>query len=85
MVTSVRLDPETDRSLRKLSKVTGRTKFVLVRQAVQALAAQVLGQLESSPTAYDRLVEMIGVVNLGHGTKAAQSEDILRRRFSVKS
>jgi hypothetical protein len=84
MVTSVRLDPATERNLKKLSKVTGRTKSDLIRQAVQRLTAQVDRQLEGGPTAYDRLVDVIGLVNLGPGTRAARSEELLRRRFSAR-
>lgn len=80
----MRLDPATERKLRRLSKVTGQTKSDLIRQAVEALAAQVDRQLEGRPTAYDRLADMIGVVTLGHGTRAAQSEHLLRRRFSAR-
>jgi len=84
MVTSVRLDPATERNLAKLSKVTGRTKSDLIRQAVQGLTAQVDRQLKSGPTAYDRLVDMIGVVNLGPGNRAARSEELLRKKFAIR-
>lgn len=84
MVTSVRLDPATERSLKKMSKVTGRTKSDLIRQAVQGLTAQVDRQLKGGPTAYDRLLDMIGVVDLGSGSRAARSEELLRKRFAAR-
>ena len=84
MVTSVRLDPKTERNLAKLSNVTGLTKSDLIRQAVQELTAQVDRELKKSPTAYDRLVDMIGVVDLGPGTRAGRSEELLRRRFASR-
>jgi hypothetical protein len=83
MVTSVRLDPATERNLAKLSRVTGRTKSDLIRQAVQGLTAQV-DQLKGGPTAYDRLLDMIGVVDLGVGSRAARSEELLRKKFAAR-
>ena len=84
MVTSVRLDPTTERRLTKLSRVTGRTKSDLIRQAVNELTAQFDRQLNKSPTAYDRLVDMIGVVNLGSGNRAARSEELLRKKLAPR-
>jgi hypothetical protein len=84
MVTSVRLDPATERNLAKLSKVTGRTKSDLIRQAVQGLTARVDQQLKDGPTASDRLLDMIGVVDLGVGSRAARSEELLRKKFAAK-
>ncbi|MGH2396592.1 MAG: ribbon-helix-helix protein, CopG family [bacterium] len=84
MVTSVRLDPATERSLTKMSRVTGRTKSDLIRQAVQGLTAQVDRQLKGGPTAYDRLLDMIGIVDLGSGSRAARSEELLSKRFVAR-
>lgn len=84
MVTSVRLDLATERNLTKLSKVTGRTKSDLIRQAVKGLTAQVDQQLKRGPTAYDRLLDMIGVVDLGPDDRAARSEELLRKRFEAR-
>ncbi len=84
MVTSVRLDPTTERNLARLSKVTGRTKSDLIRRAVHEMTAEVDRQLKKSPTAYDRLVDMIGVVDLGPGNRAARSEELLRKRFAAR-
>ena len=48
-MTSVRLHPIIKRSLKRLSKITGRRESDLIRQAVQMLASQAFRQSKQSP------------------------------------
>lgn len=84
MVTSVRFDPAIERTLAKLSRLTGKTKSELIRQAVRQLTTQAERRAETSPTAYEQLADMVGVVNLGPGNRAARSEEILREMFAAR-
>jgi predicted DNA-binding protein len=84
MVTSVRLDSKTERALDRMARRTGRTKSNLIREAVQQMATSMAGDSEQSQTAYDRLVDIVGIVNRGPGDRAARSEEILRAKFARK-
>ena len=82
MVTSVRLDTKTERTLDRMAKLTGKTKSDLIREAVGQMTARAARDIEKGPTAYDRLVDLIGVVDRGPGDRAARSEEILRQIFA---
>jgi hypothetical protein len=84
MVTSVRLDAKTERALDRMAKRTGRTKSDLIREAVQQMTANMAGGSQQGQTAYDRLADLIGIVDRGPGDRAARSEEILRERFARK-
>ena len=84
MATSVRLDTKTERALDRMARRTGRTKSDLIREAVQQMAANMAGDSEQGQTAYDRLADIIGIVNRGPGDRAARSEEILREKFARK-
>lgn len=83
MVTSVRLDQKTEKKLARLARETGRTRSELIREAIGRLVAQV-EEGEGRATAYDRLAAVIGTVNLGPGSRAARSEEILRGLFAAR-
>jgi Arc/MetJ-type ribon-helix-helix transcriptional regulator len=83
MPISVRLDAETERALLRLVRKLGGTRSQVVRQAIRELERS-LGNTAAGPTVYDRLSDVIGIVNLGPGTRAARSEEILREVFSTK-
>ena len=73
MPTSIRLDPQAERLLRRLAKQRGQTKSEVVRAAIHSLAQEMAttttGQRMS---AYDRLAHVVGIVDSGG---AALSED----------
>lgn len=83
MVLSVRLDPATARALARLARRTGRSRSAVVRDAIRRLN-EGAGDKPATETVYDRLVPLIGVVNLGPGDRAARSEEILRAMFAAK-
>ena len=82
MVTSVRLDTKTEHALDRMAKLTGKTKSDLIREAVRQMTARAARDFEEGPTAYDRLADLIGVVDRGPGDRAARSEEILRQIFA---
>lgn len=84
MVTSVRLDAKTERALDRMARRTGRTKSDLIREAVQQMTANMAADSEQGQTAYDRLADLVGIVDRGPGDRAARSEEILRERFARK-
>ena len=60
---SIRLDPETERCLRRLATVTGGTISSVVREAVAAYGAQHEAHAGEGQRPYDRLRHLIGVVD----------------------
>lgn len=82
MVTSVRLDTKTERALDRMARLTGKTKSDLIREAVQQMTARTARDSEGGPTAYDRLADLIGLVDRGAGDRAARSEEILSQMFA---
>lgn len=83
MVTSVRLDSQTERKLSRLARKTGKSKSELIRDAINRLSSQEAAD-EGDATAYERLADFVGAVNLGPGARAARSEEILRSLFAAK-
>ncbi len=83
MTISVRLDSQTERALVRLARLTGKTKSEVIRDAIRQLSERAT-KASSGPTAYDRIADVVGIVNLGPGDRAAQSEEILRAMFAAK-
>ncbi|MBM3818811.1 MAG: CopG family transcriptional regulator [Acidimicrobiia bacterium] len=63
MPFSLRLDPETEALLRRLTARTGRSKSQVVREAVAQYAAGTAEAEAPAQTAYDRLKPYIGTVS----------------------
>lgn len=64
MPFSLRLDPETESRIRRLSTVTGRSKSQVVREAVAQYAPDEQPPLPAEST-FDRLKPYVGVVRTG--------------------
>ena len=64
MPFSLRLDPDTEARIRRLSASTGRSKSDVVREAVAHYAADHASP-KAGQSAYDRLKPYIGSVNSG--------------------
>jgi len=73
MPTSIRLDPQAERLLRRLAKQRGQTKSEVVRAAIQSLAHEMEAGVGHA-SAYDRLAHVIGIIDSGGGGTAL-SED----------
>lgn len=78
MVTSVRLDAKSELALNRLAKLTGKTKSELIREAVEQMASRALRSSGRHQTAYERLADLVGLVDRGPGSVAGRSEEILR-------
>ncbi len=64
MPFSLRLDPETEATIRKLTVATGRSRSAVIREAVARYAAEGDARAaERSP--FDRLEPFVGVVSTG--------------------
>ncbi|MDR7434997.1 MAG: type II toxin-antitoxin system VapB family antitoxin [Armatimonadota bacterium] len=83
MLISVRLDPEAERTLSQLARKTGKTKSELIRQAIRELGKS-LDSTATRSTVYERFSDVIGIVNLGPGRRAARAEEILRKMLATK-
>jgi len=67
MPTSIRLDPRTERALRRLAQQRGQTKSELIRAAIDLLAREA-DQAETgvgSSSAYDRMAHVVGIADSG--------------------
>ena len=65
MPFSIRLDPQTDAKLRRLTATTGRSRSDVVREAVAQYAADVQRGPRPGQSAFDRLKPFIGIVRTG--------------------
>lgn len=83
MATSVRLDPETERSLARLARSSGRSKSAIIRDAILRLSEQTAGA-PAGPTFHDKIADVVGIVNRGRGSQAARSEELLRAMFAAR-
>ncbi len=83
MTVSVRLDPVTERMLARLAKITGKTKSDLIREAIRRFSERA-SEGGGDLAVYDRFADVVGVVNLGPGNRAARSEQILRTMFAAR-
>jgi predicted DNA-binding protein len=82
MSLSVRLDDRTERAIRRLAKRTGRTKSDLIREAIATLEAQEMPA--AAPTAYDRLVHLIGGTGSGGRGLSEATGEKFRRLLVLK-
>ena len=62
MPFSVRLDPETEARIRRLSRATGRSKSAIVREAVVQYGVEQVSPAPADPSALDRLQPFVGVI-----------------------
>lgn len=65
MPFSLRLDPETEAKIRRLSAATGRSRSEVVRQAVARFADERDAAPECGESAFDRLKPYVGIVRTG--------------------
>lgn len=73
MPVSVRLDPETEKRLRRLVRVTGRTKSSVIREAIERLDQNL--EENTGPTTYERLREFIGMAELEPEMSGRRAEE----------
>lgn len=79
MPTSVRLDPETERLIGRLSRTLRRTKSQVIRDAIGRFAREEEGARASPRTPYDALKHLIGVARGGPHDLSIRTGDKFRR------
>ena len=87
MPFSLRLDPETEAKIRRLSAATARTKSQVVREAVAQYAAE--GHPTSGPeSAFDRLKPFIGTIRTGGANYSTDTHrkyrDVIRQKHRAR-
>jgi predicted DNA-binding protein len=84
MPFSLRLDPDTEAKIRRLSATTGRSKADVVREAVARYAPDADAESAHGTSAFDRLKPFIGVVSTGGANYSRQTHAkyraLLRRK-----
>ena len=88
MPFSLRLDPDTEAIIRRLSAATGRSKSAVVREAVAQYAPD-LGEASAGGTsAFDRLEPFLGTVGTGGAHRSQQTHtkyrELLRRKHRAR-
>ncbi|MBF8301117.1 MAG: 1 protein [Acidobacteria bacterium] len=84
MPFSLRLDPDTEAKIRKLTAATGRSKSDVVREAVAHYAADADAAAPQEASAFDRLKPFIGVVNTGGANYSNDTHTKYRERLRQK-
>ena len=80
MPTSVRLDPETERLIARLSRTTRRTKSEVIRDAIGRFAREEEGAGgRGTRTPYDALKHLVGVARGGPRDLSVRTGDKFRR------
>lgn len=65
MPFSFRLDPETEAKIRRLAAKTGKSRSMVVREAVEKYVADEEVAPAKRETAYDRMKPYIGIASTG--------------------
>ena len=73
MPFSLRLDPDTEAKLRKLTAATGRSKSAVVREAVAQYAPDRDAAPAPGESAFDRLKPFIGAISTGGANYSKQT------------
>ena len=88
MPFSVRLDPDTEAKIRRLSAAAGRSKSSVVREAVEQYAPEAGSAPAPGQSAFDRLKAYVGIVRTGgaHFSRDthAKYRALLRRKHRVR-
>jgi predicted DNA-binding protein len=88
MPFSLRLDPETEAKIRRLTVATGRSKSEVVREALAQYAPDADSAKASGESAFDRLKPFIGVVATGGAHLSRETHTkyraLLRRKYRAR-
>lgn len=79
MPTSVRLDPETERLIGRLSRTLRRTKSQVIRDAIGKFAREEADAWSSTRTPYDALKHLVGVAHGGPHDLSVRTGEKFRR------
>jgi predicted DNA-binding protein len=85
MPFSFRLDPETEAKIRRLAAKSGKSRSMVVREAVEKYAAEDEEASARGPTAYDRLKPYIGSISSGGKNHSQNTHEkyraLLKKKF----
>jgi hypothetical protein len=84
MPFSLRLDPETEAKIRRLTAATGRSKSEVVREAVARYELDDESEVTSGRSAFDCLKPFIGVVASGGVRDSRQTHATYRALLRQK-
>src|SRR5207302_8876985 len=80
MAMSVRLDPETETLVRRISRSSQRSKSEVIRDAIRRMATEI--PVASPDTVYDQIADIFGIARGGRRRYAWRSEEVLRALFA---
>ena len=88
MPFSLRLDPDTEAKIRKLTAATGRSKSEVVREAVAQYAPDRGTAPAPGKSAFDRLKPFIGTISTGGANYSnrthAKYRELLQRKHRAR-
>lgn len=88
MPFSLRLDPDTEAKIRRLTSATGRSKSEVVREAVAQYVPNRDAVSAPGESAFDRLTPFVGVVGTGGAHYSKQTHlkyrELLRRKHRAR-
>jgi predicted DNA-binding protein len=86
---SLRLDPETEKMIRRYADATGRTKGAVVREALELFIAAEAQHVKFASTTLDRLRPYVGSISSGGAQLSTDTHekyrDALTRKFRGRS
>jgi predicted DNA-binding protein len=85
MAFSLRLDPETEKMIRRYADATGRTKGAVVREALELFIAAETQQVKFGRTTLDRLRPYLGSISSGGAQLSTDSHEKYRDALTRKS
>ena len=88
MPFSLRLDPKTEATIRRLSAATSRSKSQVVREAVAHYAAEGHLPKAAEQSTFDRLKPFIGTISTGGANYSKDTHrkyrDVIRRKHRAR-
>ena len=82
MLTSVRLEKETESLLLRTAETLNTTKTEVLKASIRDYCKRTLQKRSQKP--YDLISDLIGKESSGQGNLAIESEEILRKAFRRK-
>ncbi|TMI79013.1 MAG: ribbon-helix-helix protein, CopG family [Bacillati bacterium ANGP1] len=82
MAMSVRLDPETEALVRRISRSSRRSHSEVIRDAIRRMATEIPAAYPD--TVYDRIADIVAIAQGGRRRYAGRSEEVLRALFARK-
>ena len=80
----IRLDPKTERLLNRLAKRKGRTKSMIIREALVALA-RAEGEAETPASPYEAIAHLIGCARGGPKDLSERTGEKLRKLLLARA